>query len=61
MLCNFICDVNCFFFLNPGLVGDYDSECSSLLFEVESDELFDPENLCYELAMEIGIPGLYLS
>ena len=52
--------MNCFF-LNPGLVGDYDSECSSLLFEVESDELFDPENLCYELAMEMGIPGLYLS
>lgn len=57
MLCNFIS----VFFLNPGLVGDYDSECSSSLFEVESDELFDPENLCDELEMEKGIPGLYLS
>ena len=42
-------------------MGDYDSECSSLLFEVESDELFDPENLCDEFEMEMGMPSLYLS
>ena len=58
MLCNFFC--NCFFF-DTGLVGDYDSKSSSSLFEVESDELFDGENLCDELEVEMGKPGLYLS
>lgn len=40
-------------------MGDYDLECFFLFFEVESDELFDFENLCYELVMEMGILGLY--
>ena len=60
MLCNFFADINVFFF-NTGFVGDYDSESSSSLFEVESDGIFDRENLRDELEMEMGIPGLYLS
>ena len=27
---------------------------------MESDELFDRENLCDELEMEMGMPGVYL-
>ena len=44
-----------------GLGSDDDSESSPSLFEVESDELFDRENLCGELEMELGMSGMFVS